>query len=303
MRIQLVSTLPILWMLPLLLLPLGCGTDPADSNSVPPESTTVTVADPVMATVLQQLVGESIEFYCPDVPAGVAITDEQIDRILASKLIVQDGSHGGSSWAQQISIPQARTMNSAFAILEELIYVPNLSSHSHGPGQEHSHGGNISETWLDPQLFAKQINSVLDTLVARGFLSDTASRDASAKWQEWTADLNQELSDLRSNEPSDVLVDGPGTEYLCRRLQWQPQIINLNHLAAEDPADLKKQLQSWLNRESRGPLILTQPPSEPLKDVLNELKADYTRLDISPDSFLQDSYVTAFQSILDKLKH
>lgn len=283
---------------------LGCTSSAPSPSNTPASSTAenvVTVGEPVLCSILQELVGNDIQFLCPDVPAGAAVSTAQIQQIQSSKIIVLDGTHASNQWSQQVSLPQSRTIHSTFEILDRLIFVSNLSTHSHGPGTEHSHGGTVSQTWLDPALFGQQIEYVLSTLAEKELISNPDYLAKVEQWQQMTADLNQRLDQHASPTPRPVLVDHVGTEYLCRRLNWQPEVFDFSRTGTQQEEESRVKLNEWLKEHPTGLLISTSDKVPPLSGLEEPTEGKLVRLNIDTKAFISPQYIISFEEILKKL--
>lgn len=283
------------------------GCQPTDRNAATPTSSSarepmVTIGEPVLHSVIQGLLESDVRFFCPQVEAGKAIDRDQIRKIQQSQLVVLDGLHGSNQWSQQVSIPQSRTIHSTFEVLDELIYVPKLSSHTHGPGQAHSHGGILPQTWTDPKLFGKQVNYVLDELVNKQLINESQRSAALQKWNQIREPLNVQFEKAASDKPVPVLVDQPGLEYLCRRLNWKPTQWELSGSSSDESVGWKGQIQTWLAANPGGRVVLLNEPSPPLAAALLELKVDYLQLDLAPARFYYEYYGDTVADLLRQIQ-
>lgn len=250
-----------------------------DSNTNPQASDEVTVVSETMHAVLQEIYGAEVAWFHPQVVAEQTLEREGVRRIQNSRLIVLDGTHQ-AGWVDTVSLPQSKVRDSTFDVLGELIVVADLGSHSHGSAGSHSHSGIVPQTWLDPILFGKQLDTVSQDLVAVQLISDAQKQAAMANWETIATPLNVRLESLRSPEPLPVLADAAGAEYLGRRLNWEIQVQDLRKAAKTDSGNLKTELQRWVDQHPTGIVLLPQPDVAALETMIAEVTPRILRLDL-----------------------
>ncbi|WP_420863242.1 metal ABC transporter substrate-binding protein [Algirhabdus cladophorae] len=118
----------------------------------------------------QRLVGDAADVVFP-VPRDVdpsfwrpAIAD--ISAIQSADLILLNGA-GFATWIDRVSLPRSKVVNTTAKIENQFIRTESIT-HSHGEGQEHSHEGTASYTWLDPMLAIAQAEAVAAAITTRG---------------------------------------------------------------------------------------------------------------------------------------
>lgn len=179
----------------------------------------------------ERLVGDAAEVIFP-VPADVdpsfwrpSIAD--ISTIQSADLILLNGARF-ATWVDRVSLPRAKVVNTTAAIEDQFIRTESIT-HSHGDGDEHSHEGLASYTWLDPLLAIAQAEAVAAAITARGIAPDdevTMRLDA----------LRADLKDLDSQatrafdglQDIAMIATHPRYQYFARRyglsvssLEWE----------------------------------------------------------------------------------
>jgi len=263
---------------------IGCnGSGTAGRQDVgqpePTDKPTVTAIHYSTASILQAISGDQFDVFFPNPGQGNVPTDQEIDQMQSSSLIVISGKHQ-ASWIDTVTLPESKKYQTAGAILEEFIHVDNLGSHQHGPGESHSHDGTVSETWLSPRLFQKQTQSVLDQLVRREFISKEQANKMKERYQEIFQPLLELAKKTRRENEMNWLVDHAGAEYLCRDLNFKTTILELKEGFEKDPTALKKSLQKWIKENPSTGVILTQPQSPKVLELLAELKIKTIQVDL-----------------------
>ncbi len=283
---------------------LGCSPAPEPGSEETPGASAsesrVTVASFPLYEALQAAVGQELDLFYPQVPAGQAIDRPTVQQVQSSRLIVVDGTHH-VGWVDTVSLPETRKRVSTFDIMDRLIMVENLGSHSHGPGGEHSHKGIVAQTWLDPALLKLQLQSTLQACVKAELLDAEAMQRGVERWWSQVAGLERDLQALAQAGPRSVIADRAGTEYLLQRIGWQVEIQELDKLAAADLATLERELQRRLQQNPELVIVLTQGASSRLHQLLSKLQIPTLQVDLI-DGPEGGGYAKRMQDNLENLK-
>lgn len=283
---------------------LGCSPAPETDGGETPgaiaSETRVTVVSFPLYEALQEAVGQELDLFYPQVPAGQAIDRPTVQQVQSSRLIVVDGTHH-VGWVDTVSLPETRKRVSTFDIMDRLIMVDNLGSHSHGPGGEHSHKGIVAQTWLDPALLKLQLQSTLQSCVTAELLSAEAMQRGLERWGAQVAGLERELEALAQAGPRSVIADRAGTEYLLQRIGWQVEIQELDKLVADDAGTLEQELRRRIEQKPGLVIVLTQAASPRLRELLVKLQLPTVRIDLieGPEG---GGYAKRMQDNLENLK-
>ncbi len=283
---------------------LGCSPAPERALEDTPAAITsesrVTVVSFPLYEALQAAVGQELELFYPQVPAGQAIDRATVQQVQSSRLIVVDGTHH-VGWVDTVSLPETRKRVSTFDIMDRLIMVDNLGSHSHGPGGEHSHKGIVAQTWLDPALLTLQLQSTLQACVKAELLEAAAMQRGLERWGSQVAGLEAEIAALAQVGPRSVIADRAGTEYLLQRIGWQVEIQELDKLVAADAGSLEQELQRRLQQNPGLVIVLTQGASSRLETLLSKLQVPTVQVDLI-DGPEGGGYAKRMQDNLENLK-
>lgn len=283
---------------------LGCSPAPEtgreETSAAIASESRVTVVSFPLYEALQEAVGQELDLFYPQVPTGQAIDRATVQQVQSSRLIVVDGTHH-VGWVDTVSLPETRKRVSTFDIMDRLIMVDNLGSHSHGPGGEHSHKGIVAQTWLDPALLLLQLQSTLQACVTTGLLPVEAMQRGLERWRAQVAGLEAELTALAQAGPRFVIADRAGTEYLLQRIGWQVEIQELDKLAAADAGSLEQELQGRREQHPELVIVLTQPASPRLEQLLVKLQLSTVRIDLI-DGPEGGGYAKRMQDNLENLK-
>src|SRR5689334_18862228 len=85
---------------------------------------------------------------------------QRIAALQDSDLIILNGATF-SKWADKVTLPEARVVDTAAAFRDKFIIVKNAVTHSHGKQGEHSHDGTSFTTWIDFQQAILHATAVL----------------------------------------------------------------------------------------------------------------------------------------------
>ena len=152
----------------------GCSPSPEEQTA----DDAVTVTRPISVCVVnyplkyfaERIGGDhvTVDFPVPSDgdPAFWKPAAEDISRVQQADLILLNGADY-AKWVAMVSLPQAKTINTSTDIKEQFIPLVEATTHSHGPGGEHAHGGLAFTTWLDPKLAILQARTILNALTER----------------------------------------------------------------------------------------------------------------------------------------
>ncbi len=213
------------WLLGLAVLTVtGCGAPPAEEEA-PQETAAVVDAPPISVYVgsyplkyfAQRIGEERVEVGFP-VPEGVDPASwtpepEVVLEYQEADLILLNGAEY-ESWTQAATLPATRVVDTSARFTEDIIYVEDALTHSHGPEGEHTHGETASVTWLDFQLAAQQAEAVLEALAAQEPESEERFRERFAELQGELAELHAAFQGVGDGQT--VMAATPSYEYLSR---------------------------------------------------------------------------------------
>jgi len=202
-------------------------------------------------------------------PAFWKPKDTDIAAFQQGDLILMNGATY-SKWADKATLPRSKTVDTSASFKDKFIIVAAATTHSHGPGGEHSHSGTTFTTWLDFQQAIMQAQAVRDALIKKR----PAAKDSIEK-NFTTLRTDIEALDARlltagkalANQP--VVASHPVYHYFARRyginlkdVLWEPEEVPTD----AQMADLKKLLSThpakWMIWEG-----------EPAKASVEKIKA------------------------------
>jgi len=178
-------------------------------------------------------------------PPVEIITDYQ-----QADLILLNGA-GYAKWVDRVSLPRRKLVDTSAVFRSHYIYVKAGTTHSHGPGGDHSHTGAAFTTWLDFKQAAEQARAIAGAMTRkRPELEDVFVRNFTALEAD-LLDLDKQLQSIVANKTDLPLVAShPVYQYFQRRyglnlhsVMWEPDEVpgeaqwsGLERILKEHPA-------------------------------------------------------------------
>jgi zinc transport system substrate-binding protein len=206
----------------------------------------------------ERLAGHAVDVKFPapgdEDPAFWQPDDAAISAYQSADLILMNGA-AYSKWAEKVTLPQSKLVDTAASFKAQFIEIKADSTHSHGPGGEHSHSGTAFTTWIDLQQGIQQIQAVATAL------EGVAGTGAKAAVQANLATLKKEMETLDqrllavgkriANAP--LVASHPVYHYLARRyalnlqsVLWEPEVVPDEKAMEVLKALLSKHPAKWM---------------------------------------------------------
>jgi zinc transport system substrate-binding protein len=155
-----------------------------------------------------------------------------------------------SKWAEKVTLPQSKLVDTSAAFKAQYIEIKADSTHSHGPGGEHSHSGTAFTTWLDLTQAVQQAEAVKTALTK--FTPDAEKNFAALKSDLEALDARLiTLGKRLANAP--LVASHPVYHYLARRyalnlqaVLWEPETVPDDKAMEELKAILAKHPAKWM---------------------------------------------------------
>lgn len=204
----------------------------------------------------ERIGGELVEVYFP-VPSGVDPVywfpgADVVREYQKADLILLNGA-GYAKWIKKATLPRSKLVNTSKSFKDQYLYIQNSVTHSHGTGENHSHGEIAFNTWIDPELAIKQSEEIKNSLIK--ILPDN-NEVFDANFSSLKNDLikvDNSLKDIfakYSDKP--LIASHPVYQYLQRRYQlnlksvhWEPdeypnpeKTLELIKILKEHPASI-----------------------------------------------------------------
>ncbi len=204
----------------------------------------------------ERIGGELVEVYFP-APSGVDPVywfpgADVVREYQKADLILLNGA-GYAKWIKKATLPRSKLVNTSKSFKDQYLYIQNSVTHSHGTGENHSHGEIAFTTWIDPELAIKQSEEINNSLIK---IHPDNNKVFEANFSSLKNDLikvDNSLKDIFAKY-SDIplIASHPVYQYLQRRYQinlksvhWEPdeypnpeQWLELDKILKEHPASL-----------------------------------------------------------------
>lgn len=190
-----------------------------------------------------------------------------ISMIQSADLILLNGA-GFATWIDRVSLPRSRVVNTTAAIEDQFIVTESIT-HSHGDGDEHSHEGIASYTWLDPMLAITQAEAIAAAVLRRDLAPVEVVEARLAELRSDLLKLDAMTQDaMRGLEGVAMIATHPRYQYFARRyslsitsLEWdsdampsEGDLADLDRLST----DLDAQILIWEAQPPRDAMELTE---------------------------------------------
>lgn len=184
-------------------------------------------------------------FWMPDSPTIAAYQ--------AADLILRNGADY-AKWATKVSLPFSRTVDTSRGFKDRYIQQPNMTSHSHGPSGQHSHGGTAFTTWLDLDQAKQQATAIAQALTRkRPEAKEQIDRNLLALQRD-LLELDGRIAEITRTDPGrPLLASHPVYQYLARRyglnlrsVMWEPDEVPSESLWNELEGILRDHPAKWM---------------------------------------------------------
>lgn len=251
----------VVFLLPLLLL-AACkpASGPATQAVAPKKSgkPQVYVANYPLKYFAERLGNGLVEVQFPapgdEDPAFWQPDDATIAAFQGADLILMNGATY-SKWAEKVTLPQSKLVDTSAPFKAAYIEIKAESTHSHGPGGEHSHSGTAFTTWTDLQQAVQQAAEVCKAVA--GLVGETGAKEVQARFNALKTDLealDQRLLGVgRRIAGAPLVASHPVYHYLARRyalnlqsVLWEPEVVPDSKALDDLKAILAKHPAKWM---------------------------------------------------------
>ena len=209
-----------------------------------------------LAYFAERIAGDQAEVVFPaptDVDPALWMPDTGIvTAYQGADLILLNGANY-AKWIARVSLPRLRMMDTSAPFADRFLQ-QQTTSHSHGPGGDHSHSGTAFTTWLDLRQAVQQAEAITAAF----------TRKRPAAKQQFGSNLESLKSDLlalderlagitTSTADSPILASHPVYQYLARRyglnlesVMWEPDEVPDENQWAELVKILEEHPAKWM---------------------------------------------------------
>ena len=127
----------------------------------------VLVANYPLKYFAERIGGSAVDVVFPapgdEDPAFWQPDDAAVAKFQSADVILMNGATY-SKWAEKVTLPQSKLVDTSAGFKAQYIEIKADSTHSHGPGGEHSHSGTAFTTWIDLTQAIQQAETVKTAL-------------------------------------------------------------------------------------------------------------------------------------------
>jgi zinc transport system substrate-binding protein len=223
----------LLYILVAVILLSSCDKKEADDKTVDTAAASIITVNYPLYYFTQQLAGDLATVILP-VPVGSDPAQwnpqlADIQQMQQAELIILNGA-GYSTWLDKVSLSPNRLVNSSLDAKDQWITLSGKTTHSHGPGGEHSHGGYAFTTWMDMTLARQQASAIARALIKRWPEQQQAIALREARLLEALTELDKAYQRLAVDlAGKNLIYSHPVYQYFERRYQlageslhWEP---------------------------------------------------------------------------------
>ena len=208
----------------------------------------------------ERIGGDHVDVKFP-IPSGMdpALWTPSGDEIAAfqdADLIFINGA-GYASWLKTASLPSSKMVNTSIAFEDRYVEAENAITHSHGPGNSHSHAGIAFTTWLDPAFAIEQARAVHAALKEKLPDLHESLDENYASLQRDLQQIDARLAEATADKTAPLFFSHPVYQYLIRRfdldakeLHWEPDLYPAERARDDFLRMRQNHLSGWMLWES-----------------------------------------------------
>ena len=211
----------------------SCDEKGTDVKTVDTAAASIITVNYPLYYFTQQLAGDLATVILP-VPAETDPAQwnpqlEDVLRMQQAELIILNGA-GYSTWLDKVSLSPNQLVNSSLDAKDQWIALDGQTTHSHGPGSEHSHSGYAFTTWMDLTLARQQASAIARALIKRWPEQQQAIALRETRLLETLTELDIAYQQLAVDlAGKNLIYSHPVYQYFKRRYQlageslhWEP---------------------------------------------------------------------------------
>ena len=243
---------------------ISCNEKGADDKTLDTGPTSIITVNYPLYYFTQQLAADLATVILP-VPAGTdpAQWNPQLEDVLQlqqAELIILNGA-GYSTWLDKVSLSPNRLVNSSLNAKDQWISLTGQTTHSHGPGGDHSHSGYAFTTWMDMSLAKQQAGAIARALTQSWPGQQQAIALREAQLLEALTELDKAYQQLAADLAGKSLIySHPVYQYFEHRYQLSGE--SLHWEPGEMPSEQQwKDLENLVAGKSGSLFVCEDEPS------------------------------------------
>lgn len=191
----------------------------------------------------------------------------EISAMQEADLVILNGA-SYESWLANVSLSQAKLLDTSQAVTDKLIALEEHTTHSHGLEGEHEHADIAFTLWLDLSLAQAQVKALSTALANKWPLRRTEIEESSSALINELASLDEQLQAVVSRAADrPVLFSHPVYQYLEKRYGMNGQSLHWEPDTMPDEA-MWRELQDLFQRHPAKWMIWE---GQPLPEIVTKL--------------------------------
>ena len=254
----------------------------------------------------ERIGGELVEVYFP-APSGVDPVywfpgADVVREYQKADLILLNGA-GYAKWIKKATLPRSKLVNTSKSFKDQYLYIQNSVTHSHGTGENHSHGEIAFTTWIDPELAIKQSEEIKNSLIK---IHPDNNKVFEANFSSLKNDLikiDNMLKDVfakYSDKP--LIASHPVYQYLQRRYQLNLKSVHWEPDEYPNPEQWLE-VEKILKTHNASIMIWEDIPLSQTMNKLKELNVNSVVFRPCGDVPKQGDYLSVMNSNINNLRN
>lgn len=235
-------------------------------------------------------------------PAYWVPNENELVEYQSADIIIINGANY-AKWMEDVSLPSSRIINTSLGYEEKLIYLKNLSTHSHGPEGEHEHAGYAFTTWLDFKLAIQQAEAIKNILVNK---LPSEKENLEVNFESLKKDLTGLDSEMTTVATSlndhNLMGSHPVYHYLAKGYNFE---IHSLHLDSNELLSKKQlhDLKHLLHKSKTNLMLWENSPLQEIESKLSEFKVNIAVFSPCSNAPENGDYLSVMNSNLKNLKN
>ncbi|NRA47001.1 MAG: zinc ABC transporter substrate-binding protein [Oligoflexales bacterium] len=215
---------------------------------------------------VKAMIGDAAEVWNPvdSDPAEWSPTKLQVQKIQNCSLIFVNGA-GFEKWLRIVSLPRSKLVETTRAFKSDWLsyHSKHAKAHSHG-GKVHTHKGYDGHTWLSPNRFLMQMESIYLSLLKTKIVDQTQLEKRYDKIKNEFIQLDSQWKTLGKKlaKTGHVFTNHPAYNYLANDYGFKVRNFNISPDSEFSSVD-KKEMKTALKEHRSSYFWWESPPSSP----------------------------------------
>lgn len=245
------------WLLAVVIALGGCSDKKEEATGTETKTPVVSVSNYPLKYFVERIASPEVEVRfsvkAEEDPAYWKPKPEDVLALQEADLIILNGA-SYEPWLENVSLSQAKLVDTSAGFRERLIPLKEGTTHSHGMEGEHEHSGTAFTTWLDLKLAISQAGKAKEALVKRWPNQKDRFEVQYTGLSQDLSTLHAEIENIVAGNPNlAVLFSHPVYQYFearyginGRSVHWEPGEVPDDAMMRELTVLLKQHPAKWM---------------------------------------------------------